>query len=118
MRRGDVFSVLIQLRAVSSRPIPPRIGEIGYLGHAAFLDLLRQVDPVLSQQLHDLNQRKPFTLSSLSQVQSDRFRSEPLYQLRLTTLSAEIFGAFMSRFLGLDTANLKLFFMGVTKYLI
>lgn len=40
-----------------------------YLGgqhaHAAFLDVVRAVDESLSQRLHDLNGRKPFTVSPL-----------------------------------------------------
>lgn len=37
----------------------------GQHAHAAFLDVVRAVDESLSQRLHDLNGRKPFTVSPL-----------------------------------------------------
>ncbi|NUQ86656.1 MAG: CRISPR system precrRNA processing endoribonuclease RAMP protein Cas6 [Anaerolineales bacterium] len=37
----------------------------GQHAHAAFLDIVRAVDESLSQRLHDLNGRKPFTVSPL-----------------------------------------------------
>jgi CRISPR-associated endoribonuclease Cas6 len=37
----------------------------GQHAHAAFLDIVRTVDESLSQRLHDLNGRKPFTVSPL-----------------------------------------------------
>jgi len=38
---------------------------MGHLAHAAFLDLVRQVDPDLSQRLHDQQRNVPFTCSRL-----------------------------------------------------
>ncbi len=37
----------------------------GQHAHAAFLDIVRAVDPSLAQKLHDLNGRKPFTVGPL-----------------------------------------------------
>lgn len=112
MKTGDLFSVLIHLQALensSSRP-QTNLGA-GHLAHAAFLDLLRQTDPSLSQQLHDANQRKPFTLSSLTageQAVIYSLRQGQSYQLRLTSLGGLVFEAFIQRFLGLEAAKLTI----------
>jgi len=107
---SDVFSVLIHLQATAPDRSNGAVAP-GYQAHAAFLDLLRQADPVLSQNLHDLNQRKPFTLSSLLAGEPDggtRSNRAKFYQLRLTSLEAGLFETFISRFLGLDASSLRL----------
>ncbi|NWJ47059.1 MAG: CRISPR-associated endoribonuclease Cas6 [Chloroflexi bacterium] len=112
MSQAQLFSVLIHLRATAAGQIN---SFAGYLAHAAFLDLLRQVDPALSQTLHNLNQRKPFTLSSLLDLENGIRQTEGglkispsrLYQLRLTSLSPEIFNTFTARFFSLDSSQLK-----------
>ncbi len=97
-----IFSVMLQLR-----PVAPMTGQIeaGYQVHAAFLDLIRQADPLLSQQLHDMNQRKPFTVSPLL---GPGRNSPGVYRLRLTSLEASIFEAFISCFLNPGASSLKL----------
>jgi CRISPR-associated endoribonuclease Cas6 len=58
----DLYALIIRLSAVH----PGRLRATqGHLAHAAFLDMLRQVDAELAQSLHDWNGRKPFTLSPL-----------------------------------------------------
>jgi len=112
MSQNSLFSVLIHLRAAAAGQIN---SYAGYLAHAAFLDLLRQVDPALSQTLHDLNHRKPFTLSSLLDLEGGgrggpeilRISPTRLYQLRLASLSPEIFNTFMARFFSLEASQLK-----------
>lgn len=116
---GNLSSVLIVLR-------PLRAGQLnnyaGYLAHAAFLDLLQQVDPALSQVLHDLKQRKPFTLSSLLEegdptndnqtffaTRNSAISLNPnrLYGLRLTTLASTVLNTFTARFFKLDASSLQ-----------
>lgn len=49
---------------------------MGHLAHAAFLDLVRQVDPELSQKLHDQPRNVPFTCSRLMPGRRERRRDE------------------------------------------
>lgn len=106
-----ISSILIKLRPVSAGQLN---SYAGYLAHAAFFDLLRQVDPIFSQTLHDIKGRKPFTLSSLTDNPLPTNQSmlvvNPLktYQLRLTSLAPAIFETFMQGFWKLDTTNLKI----------
>jgi CRISPR-associated endoribonuclease Cas6 len=83
-------------------------GGSGYYSYAAFMDLLRQVDPALSAHLHDYNGRKPFTLSCL--LQNGRMATGQLYPnqqyaLRLTSLNAPVFDTFVRRFLTLTNGS-------------
>jgi CRISPR-associated endoribonuclease Cas6 len=57
-----LYSSLIRLTNLHAVTIHPPGGQHA---HAAFLDVVRAADPVLSQTLHDLNGRKPFTVSPL-----------------------------------------------------
>jgi CRISPR-associated endoribonuclease Cas6 len=49
---------------------------MGHLAHAAFLDLVRQADPDLSQRLHDQQRNVPFTCSRLIWGRRERRRGE------------------------------------------
>lgn len=96
------------LYALIIRLIAKRDGELraspGELAHAAFLDIVHQVDPVLSQALHDKNTRKPFTISPL---RGYRRSSKELLAvkagqegwLRITLLDVTLFQAFIRYFL-------------------
>lgn len=112
---SGLSSMLIVLR-------PTQSGQLntfaGYQSYAAFLDLLQQVDPDLSQRLHDLNQRKPFTISSLLELNGDNMpmanlrptitlTPSRLYALRLTSLNATIVNTFTMRFFTLDASTLR-----------
>ena len=111
MSTTNLFSALIGLRPVAAGSVPV---HAGHLAHAAFLDLVRQADPTMSQALHDTNGRKPFTLSTLIAPPGDmqeragiiRLQPDHSYQLRLTSLNAALFDTFLSRFLSLDGANI------------
>lgn len=77
---------------------------VGHLAHAAFLDILRQVDPDVSQALHDLSGRKPFTLSPLHGFGHGRkgkltIRAGQEGWLRLTLLDPGLFHTFIRYFL-------------------
>jgi len=57
-----LFSSVIKLTSLHTAALT-HLG--GQHAHAAFLDIVRAVDESLSQRLHDLNGRKPFTVSPL-----------------------------------------------------
>jgi len=57
-----LYSSLIRLYALHDGSIPQ---TQGHHSHAAFLNLVEQVDPDLSAVLRDANARKPFTLGPL-----------------------------------------------------
>lgn len=110
---GGLFSVLLHLQPVESdlRNSLAQGRGTNYQAYAAFLNLLRQVDPVLSQYLHDKNARKPFTLSNLlenGQLSAGPLRPGRGYSLRLTCLDSDLFEVFIGRFLHLDQQNLML----------
>lgn len=58
-----LYSIILELNATRTTTIP---ASMGYQVHALFLDLVRQVDPVLSARLHDEPEYRPFTVSMLS----------------------------------------------------
>ncbi len=98
----SLASVWLHLQPVE-RTAGPGAARAGYLAHAAFLNLLRQTDPQLSQRLHDLNGRKPFTLSGLLEegrwYAAGPLRPDKTYQLRLTSLDGALFESFIGQFL-------------------
>lgn len=55
-----LYACVIKLLTLDAADIPPPGGQHA---HAAFLDLVRAVDPALAQRLHDLDGRKPFIVS-------------------------------------------------------
>ena len=60
--RGELFSVLLRLHPVEAGWVSPSSGS---QAHAAFLDIVNQNDPALAEQLHQPNQRRPFTVGLL-----------------------------------------------------
>jgi len=107
--RGELFSLLLRLHPVEPGFVAPGAGN---QGQAAFLDMVRQTDPVLSDWLHTPNQRRPYTVgllqgfNHLTPTQLEEARScqhmlpvQPgqTYWLRLTMLDATLFGSFAQR---------------------
>lgn len=109
--RGELFSLLLRLQ-----PTEPGHISAGSGSHiqAAFLDLIRQSDPALSQWLHTPNQRRPYTLGllqgfhhlSAAQLADATASNQPLpvvpgqiYWLRITMLDADVFGTFLRHLL-------------------
>lgn len=74
-------------------------GASGQLAHAAFLDILRQMDPKLSALLHAGNGLRPFTLSPLIGLTrgDGRVARGDRCRLRLTALDGRVFSAFLGR---------------------
>jgi CRISPR-associated endoribonuclease Cas6 len=105
--RGELFSVLLRLHPVEEGWVSPSSGS---QAHAAFLDIVHQNDPALAEQLHQPNQRRPFTVGLLqgfnhlpaSQVeeaiaknQMIQVRPGQVYWLRITMLDSRILGMFI-----------------------
>jgi CRISPR-associated endoribonuclease Cas6 len=105
--RGELFSVLLRLHPVEAGWVSPSSGS---QAHAAFLDIVHQNDPVLAEQLHQPNQRRPFTVgllqgfNHLSEAQVDEAITKnqkiqvlpgQVYWLRITMLDSRIFGTFI-----------------------
>ena len=76
----------------------------GHLAHAAFLNILQQVDPQLSQAIHDMHGRKPFTISPLEGYGLPHNGQLSIQAgqegwLRVTLLDPTLFQTFISYFL-------------------
>lgn len=103
---STLYSSVVKLIAAADGYIPATQGR---LAHAAFLDLIRVVDPALAETLHTSNQRKPFTVSPLQGVGQARegqikIKAGQEVWLRFTLLGSELFTAF-TRFLLLPPAG-------------
>ena len=102
-----LYSSVIKLTNLLPVTIPTPGGQHA---HAAFLDIVRAVDPALSQALHDLNGRKPFTVSPLMGLPKNRQRQESSdsavflregweCELRVTILDDALFKSFIEYFM-------------------
>ena len=95
-------AVVVNLVAVDEGRVPLTQGA---LAHAAFLDLIRVVDPDLAGRLHAESARKPFTLSPLQGITAPVngsgywFRPGARAALRFTLLDPQLFRAFLARLL-------------------
>lgn len=101
LQSPDLYALIIRLTAVQSGTLR---ATQGHLAHAAFLDILRQVDPELTQSLHDWHGRKPFTLSPLNGFGRGRKGTLRLSAgqegwLRVTLLDPILFQTFIRYFL-------------------
>jgi CRISPR-associated endoribonuclease Cas6 len=87
-----VTAVILSLQPVAEARLPVSHGSFV---HAAAMDLLLRLDPLLSHTLHQAAERKPFTCSPLGGTdQREGFdyvlSPDRLYTWRLTGLNAEI----------------------------
>ncbi|MCA9994892.1 MAG: hypothetical protein KDE56_04040, partial [Anaerolineales bacterium] len=102
----NLYALMIRLTAIHNGRLH---STQGHLAHAAFLNIVQQVDPVLSEALHDKNGRKPFTLSPLhgfghghkGQLNISAGQSG---WLRVTLLDPTLFQTFIRYFLEGHTA--------------
>ncbi len=105
--RGELFSVLLRLHPVEAGWVSPSSGS---QAHAAFLDIVQQNDPALAEQLHQPNQRRPFTVGllqgfnhlpaaqldeAIAKNQKVQVLPGQVYWLRVTMLDSRIFGTFI-----------------------
>lgn len=101
MNSPNLYALIIRLIADQNGRLS---ATDGHLCHAAFLDILRQVDPDLSQTLHNMNGRKPFTLSPLhgygyGRKGQRRITAGQEGWLRITLLDPTLFHTFIQYFL-------------------
>lgn len=104
LERGELFSILLRLHPIEVGWVSPSAGREA---HAAFLDIVRQNNADLAEQLHQPNQRRPFTVGLLqgfnhltaAQLEEALMRNQQVqvspgqvYWLRITLLDAAIFG--------------------------
>src|SRR2546426_5741449 len=105
--RGELFSILLRLHPIEAGWVSPSSGS---QAHAAFLDIVHQNDATLAEQLHQPNQRRPFTVgllqgfNHLSAAQLDEAITKnqkvqvlpgQVYWLRITMLDSRLFGTFI-----------------------
>jgi CRISPR-associated endoribonuclease Cas6 len=96
-----LYSSVIKLTNLRPVTIPTPGGQHA---HAAFLDIVRAVEPGLSQTLHDLNGRKPFTVSPLLGLPQQKTSDIHLREgwecwLRVTILDDALFKSFIDYFM-------------------
>ena len=96
-----LYSSIINLRVLRDGCLPQTQGRFAL---SAFLDIVEQVDPALSQALHDAPSGKPYTVSQLRGLPLPhdgeiRVKAGQACWLRVTLAGEELFGVFVRRFL-------------------
>ncbi|MCL4862367.1 MAG: CRISPR-associated endoribonuclease Cas6 [Caldilineaceae bacterium] len=115
----SLHALVIQLIAQEAGALP---GTVGELAHAAFYAAVQAVDPVLSQQMHDAQNRSAFSLSPL--YFSERAERDGYWQspqdgrihvsqgqegwLRLGLLNDRLFALFMQHLLTSSRPTIRL----------
>ena len=92
----DLLSLVLTLAPLSQpdRPLPSWWGRSA---HALLFDVLRQSDPALAEAIHDSNDARPFTVSSLiGRFPRRQFNPEGGHLLRITTLNAALSGILLA----------------------
>lgn len=97
----DLYALIIRLIPAAAGALP---ATVGHLAHAAFFDILRQVDPPLAAEWHDKQSRKPFTISPLYgyEMREKGVLHVPAGRegwLRVTLLDRNVFRTFIDYFL-------------------
>ncbi|MCA9943408.1 MAG: CRISPR-associated endoribonuclease Cas6 [Anaerolineales bacterium] len=97
----DLYALIIRLVATQSGRL---CATQGHLAHAAFLNILQQVDSTVSAAIHDMHGRKPFTISPLEgyghpHKGSLNIKTGQEGWLRVTLLDPLLFQTFISYFL-------------------
>jgi len=104
-------ALVIKLTAQNAGVLP---GSVGELAHAAFYAAIEAVDPALSAQMHDAQNRKDFSLSPLYgywQSPADkRIHVNPGQEgwLRVGLLNDRLFGVFMQHLLQSRAPSIRL----------
>lgn len=97
----DLYALIIRLIASQNGRLR---ATQGHLAHAAFLSILQQADPAISQAIHDMPGRKPFTISPLEGFGTPhnghiQINAGQEGWLRVTLLDPLLFQTFISYFL-------------------
>lgn len=90
-----VYALVLRLMAGGTFRIQP---DGGRLVHAAFLDVIRQIDPALSEALHGVNDRKPYTTSPIWSDRSLLHEGDEAF-VRFTILDPALAERFVRQFL-------------------
>lgn len=100
---GMMFATVLKLHPLKGGSIPV---THGHHAHAAFLDILRAVDPEVAKVLHASGERKPFTVAPLTGLEGRRVeegqipvRPGDALWLRFTLLDERLFQTFVRCFL-------------------
>ena len=107
----SLHALVIKLTALDAGTLP---GSAGELAHAAFYAAIEAVDPALSAQMHDAQNRKDFALSPLygfwRSPADGRIHVNPGQEgwLRLSLLNERLFGVFMQHLLGSSRPSIRL----------
>jgi CRISPR-associated endoribonuclease Cas6 len=107
----SLHALVIKLVAQQAGTLPDTVGE---LAHAAFYAAVQAVDPVLSQQMHDAQERSAFSLSPLygywQSPQDGRIHVSQGQEgwLRLGLLDTHLFGIFMHHLITNQQPSLRL----------
>ncbi len=95
MTHQTLYATVVKLIAAADGTLPATQGR---LAHGAFFDIIRRVEPGLADHLHNLDGRKPFTVSPLN---GGRLKKKELtvrrgweVWLRFTLLGSDLFAAF------------------------
>lgn len=97
----DLYAFVIRLRPERGGPPPD---PQGHGAQALFLDLVRQVDPALAEQLHADAPSKPYTVAVLPTL--GRFRQgDRAVELRVTFTRADLFPVVTRALLGQMPGN-------------
>ena len=105
-----LYATVVKLMATQAGPVPATHGR---LAQAAFLDIIRRVDPALAAALHLKNQRRPYTVSPLhglgraTQAGQFRLNAGDTVWLRFTLLGSDLFTTF-TRFLLMKNEELRI----------
>jgi len=107
----SLHALVINLVALQTGTLP---GTLGELAHAAFYAAVQAVDPALSTQMHDAQDRSAFSLSPLyGYAQNAKDGRVHVHQgqsgwLRLGLLDARLFGVFMQHLLTSGRPTIRL----------
>lgn len=101
LQSPDLYALVIRLIATQNGRIR---ATQGHLAHAAFLNILQQVDSTTSAAIHDMHGRKPFTISPLEGYGRPHKGSLTIKTgqegwLRVTLLDPHLFQTFIRYFL-------------------
>jgi CRISPR-associated endoribonuclease Cas6 len=96
-----LYALIIRLIATQNGRLR---ATVGHLAHAAFLNILQQLDPAVSTAIHDMHGRKPFTISPLEGYGLPHNGQLSIQAgqegwLRVTLLDPTLFQTFISYFL-------------------
>ncbi len=93
--KQTLYSTVVKLTATQNGSLPATNGD---LAHGAFFNILKSVDPTLSDAIHAARPRKPFTISPLQGLPRSHKGQISIKQgqsawLRFTLLDAQLFAA-------------------------